>query len=139
MIKGIFKVSNIMFCYKRACFIFKRYGDEYEFGVAYDDQLWTVSFRMTPNLWINIYAMWDPIFGLTLMIDGAQHETQTSINRDFQQLTFDAFMDVVVGLNMDGTALVQEKRFEIARLGIYDWTTTELLNDLGMIFNNSQN
>lgn len=82
--------------------------------------------------------MWDPIFGLTLMIDGAQHETQNSINRDFQQLTFDAFMDVVVGLNVDGTALVQETRFEIAKLGIYDWTSTELLNGIGMIFNNSQ-
>jgi hypothetical protein len=111
----------------------KRYGDEYEFGVAYDDQLWTAHFRVRPGLWVNIFANWDPLSdGLTLMVNGAQHSNQESVTRDYQQLAFDAFMDVVVGLNADGTELLHENRFEIAKLSVYDWTINDLLNVIGM-------
>ncbi|XP_053382148.1 uncharacterized protein LOC123562231 [Mercenaria mercenaria] len=107
-----------------------RFGDEYEFGVAFEDLLWTVKFRVRPRLWVNIYAIWDMYDGLRVMIDGAQHEHMDPMVRDYQQLTFDAFMGVVVGLNIDGLELMHEVRFEIAKLSIYDWTSTDLISDI---------
>lgn len=66
------------------------------------------------------------------MVDGARHENPDSTDRDYQHLTFDAFMDVTIGLNMDGTALTEESRYEIAKLSIYDWTIVTPPNDIGM-------
>lgn len=109
----------------------QRFGDEYELGVAYDDKIWRIGFRVRPNLWVSLHISWDPFAGLTLIVDGSRHESADAEDRNYQQFVFDAFMDVTVGLSVDGTPLTSEKRFEIARLTVYDWYTYSPSTDIG--------
>ena len=60
-------------------------------------------------------------YGLVVMVDSARHENSEPSDRDYQALTFDAFMDVVIGLNTDGTAHTEDTRFEIKKFDIYNW------------------
>ncbi|KAL4239723.1 hypothetical protein ACF0H5_000526 [Mactra antiquata] len=116
--------------YSNGIYLLQRHGDEYEFGVALDDMVWSVKFRVRPRLWVNIHAFWDTATGLVLMVDGASHENPDAVYRNFQQLAFDSFMGLEVGLNVDGTPVTDDLRFEIATLGIYDWTISFPLNDI---------
>lgn len=101
--------------------------------MALDDMVWSLKLRIRPRLWVNIHALWDSISGLTLKVDGASHGVSDPVNRNFQQLAFDAFMGLEVGLNVDGTPLIEESRFEISKFSIYDWTNEIPLNDIGKL------
>ena len=103
--------------------ILQRYGDEYELGVAYEDKIWRVGFRVRPELWVNLHITWDPFLGLTLIVDGSRHESPDAEDRNYHQFVFDAFIDVTVGLSADGTPMTSQSRFEIARFTIFNWFT----------------
>lgn len=114
------------------CFpFFQRYGDEYELGVAHEDKIWRIGFRVQPKVWVNLHIAWEPFYGITLIVDGSRHESPDAEDRNYQQFVFDAFMDVTVGLAADGTPLTDEKRFDIARIAVYNWFTYEPSLDLG--------
>lgn len=92
-----------------------------------------MGFRVRPDLWVNLHITWEPFDGLTLIVDGSLHESSDAEDRNYQQFVFDAFMDVTIGLSVDGTPLTTESRFEIARFAVYDWITRTPSVDIRML------
>lgn len=119
--------SNLMFI--NAIFI-QRFKDECELGVAWNEDLWTVQFRVRPDVWVNIHAVWDRTSGLTLLTPSYKQMDSTS--REFTSFAFDSFMAVEIGLYTDGRQVTDASRFEIASFRMYDWQDTSPSDSIGM-------
>ena len=107
--------------YSNGIFLVQSYGSEYEVGVSMGEQVWSVEFRLVPKLWVNIYAVWGPSSGLFVLVDGVSYGDLDPDTRDFEPWMFETFMDVVIGVDLDGSPHVEESRFEIQKLSFFNW------------------
>ncbi|XP_052262941.1 uncharacterized protein LOC127866462 [Dreissena polymorpha] len=105
--------------YSNGIYLLQRYGDELELGIAFNEDLWAVKFRVEPEVWVNIHAFWDVFSGLTLLTP--KYEQQDTTARNYQELTYTAFPEVVVGLSLDGSPVTDTARFEVSTLRVYSW------------------
>ena len=107
--------------YSNGVYLLQRYGDEYELGVTLGPHVWNVVFRLKPDIWVNINAVWSEDSGLFVLVDGVAFGDSAPHERDFEAWMFNTFMDVVIGVDTDGTPHTHETRFEIDEISMFNW------------------
>ena len=119
--------------YSNGAYLLQRFGNEYEFGVAMGPSVWSVVFRLVPEFVINLHAVWDQSNGLDVSVDGASHVTNQPRERDFEPWMFETFTDVVLGVHSDNSPHIEEQRFEIEEMSLFNWPIPPSGNDGGTI------
>ena len=107
--------------YSNGIYLLQRYGSEYELGVAMGPLVWSVRFRVAPMMWLNINAVWSKSEGLFVLVDGRAYGDDQPHQRDFEEWMFETFMDVVIGVDPDGSPHIHESRFEIEKISMFNW------------------
>lgn len=101
-------------------YLLQRFGDQYEFGVSREDQVWKINFRLYADMWVKVHAVWDVKNGLSLSVDNLHWSQPNPETRDYFPGDFDTFAGVVVGLTEYRLPLDEDELFQLRHIVIHD-------------------
>lgn len=101
-------------------YLLQKYGDQYEFGISKQDNVWKQNFRLLPGLWTNVFASWNDSAGLKLYVDNDLMKKDDPDKREYERDTFDPSSEIVLGQIMEGRPIDKQNLFEIDNLVIFN-------------------